>query len=128
MKVVDAGHKYDLLSLDGEHSQRLQFVKRCDPLDPSKFPGNTDAYPGTTVQSVVRALLDRLRYLQRQVWALENVFVIAALRSVLWLMEVRAARRHGRIYLHGVAFAERAALCVKCGHTQCEHEKGNYGK
>lgn len=130
MKVLDRGHKYELLSLDddkqvgnfsGRFAQILTFVKRCDLARPERFPGNTNAYPGTTVQSVLRALLERMRYLQRQIWSLENVFVIFCLRVALWLMEFRAARRHNKWYLKSLAFAEKSEMCAECGHTICEH-------
>jgi hypothetical protein len=120
--IIDPGHQYMLPSLDGYYPQRLTFVKRCDLANPARFPGNKDAYPGTTVQMVVRTLLDRLRYLQGQHWCLENVGVIFALRSVLWLMEFRAARRHGRRYFKSLSYAENAPLCPECGHTICEHQ------
>jgi hypothetical protein len=99
----------------------LRFVKRVDPDRPWRFPGNTNAHSGTTMQSVIRALLERLKYLQNQVWALENVPIIFALRCSLWLLEFRAARRHHRCYWHGFTFAETSQLCPRCGHTTCEH-------
>lgn len=126
IKVLDKGHRYELLTLDrfgGDYYQELQFVKRCDFENPKRFPGNKTAYPGTTVQSVVRCLLERMRYLQKQVWCLENVFVIFCLRWVLWFMEFRAARRHDRWYFKSLTFAEKAPLCKECGHTICEHER-----
>lgn len=122
MKVLDSGHSYKLLSLDGQLTQVLTFVKRCDLQNPERFPGNQDAHPGTTIQSVLRALLERLRYLQGQVWSAENVIIILFLRFSLWLMEFRAARRHGRFYFHSLKYSELKQMCPKCGHTQCEHE------
>lgn len=122
MRTIDPGHCYQLLTLDGDLAQRLVFVKRHDPADPSRYPGNTTSHPGTTLQSVIRALLERTRYLQRQVWCIENVGVIAALRTCLWLLEWRAARRHGTLYLHTCHYAEHAPMCPVCGHTQCRHD------
>jgi len=118
--IIDPGHSYLLLTLDGELKQTLTFVKRCDRQNPKRFPGNFNSYPGTTVQSVVRCLLERMRYLQRQVWCLENVFVIFCLKWVLWLMEFRAARRHRRLYLKSLHYAENQPLCLSCGHTLCD--------
>jgi len=119
MKVLDPGHRYELASLDGEHRQVLQFVKRCDPKNPGRYPGNQNAYPGTTMQNVIRALLERMRYVQRQQWCVENVVGIVALRVALWLLEFRAARRHGRFYWRSLRFAETAEMCPSCGHTDC---------
>lgn len=121
MQVLDPGHQYRLLSLDGSLEQDLTFVKRCDAARPERFPGNTDAHPGTTMQSVLRALLERLRYLQGQIWSIENGVIIALLRVSLWLLEFRAARRHGRFYPRSLDYAEQAPLCPLCGHTICEH-------
>lgn len=119
--VIDAGHAYDLASLDGEYSQTLTFVKRCDPERPWMFPGNTNAYPGATLQIVIRVLIDRIDYLQKQVWCPENSISTKLLQLVLWLLEFRAARRHGLAYFHGLRFASRAYICRECGHTECEH-------
>lgn len=98
MEVLDQGHRYRLISLDGKHDQELRFVKRCDPDRPWQFPGNREAYAGTTMQSVIRALLERMRYLQSQVWCVENTFIVGFLKACLWLLEFRAARRIGMIY------------------------------
>jgi hypothetical protein len=119
--VIDPGHRYHLLTLDGPLDQRLQFVKRCDMERPERFPGNTNSYPGTTIQSVIRCLVDRLDYLQGQVRCKENAVILGFLRSCLWLLEFRAARRHGRNYWHGLRFAAESPMCPKCGHTACEH-------
>jgi len=122
IEVQDAGHRYQLLTLDGRREpylQTLQFVKRCEP--PERYPGNHDAYPGTTLQSVIRCLLERLRYLQGQFWCVENTLIIGMLRVALWLLEFRAGRRHHRLYLHGLKFAEKTPMCAMCGHTDCRH-------
>jgi hypothetical protein len=60
MKVIDEDHKFDLATLDGYEPIRLTFVKRNNP--PDKYPGNKDAYPGTTTQEVLRALINRSLY------------------------------------------------------------------
>jgi hypothetical protein len=104
IQIIDPGHKYKLPSLDGKHEQVLQFVKRCDPGNPTRFPGNTNAYPGTTIQCVLRALLERFRYLQKQVWAPENI----ACKS---------------LYLVPLSHAEKALMCDECLHTRCHHGK-----
>lgn len=122
MKVIDKGHVYSLLSLDGKYYQILRFVKRHDPVRPWRFPGNTNSHPGTTLQSVIRALIERVRYLQGQLWCFENAVILIALRTCLWLLEFRAARRHGGFYFKGLRFAETAPMCPICGHTICKHE------
>jgi hypothetical protein len=119
--VLDAGHRYELFSLDGAHQQELRFVKRFDLGRPWRFPGNFNGYSGTTLQSVIRVLIDRLLYLQNQIWSVENVAIIKLLRLSLWALEFRAARRHGRSYWHGIRFAATAPMCPECGHTVCNH-------
>lgn len=121
IEILDKGHYYRLPSLDGNGTQPLFFVKRVG----EKFPGNTNAYSGTTMQFVIRALLERMRYLQNQVWSAENVVIIFLLQTVIWLLEFRAARRHNRSYWHSLDFAEKSEACKECGHTDCnqhEHE------
>jgi len=126
IEILDPGHLYKLGSIDGQYPQVLQFVKRYDPQNPWKFPGNNNCYPGTTLQIVIRALLDRIKYLQNQVWCLENSIIKKLLQLTLWLLEIRAARRHKRSYWHGLRFAAESSICMICGHTVCDH-KYKYG-
>lgn len=118
MRIIDPGHYYQLLTLDGDDIQYLRFVKREGP----GFPGNVGYHSGTTLQSVIRALCERVRYLQRQAWCVHNVLLLSLLRVCLWLLEKRAAKRHGKSYWHGLAFAEDTPMCPKCGHTVCDHD------
>jgi hypothetical protein len=126
MKIIDPGHFYFLKVLDkvpgDPDCEPLIFVKRFGP----KFPGNTCGYRGTTMQNVLRALCDRIRYLQNQVWAPENVVILFAFRLALWLLEFRAARRHGRSYFRSLDFAEKAPMCDHCGHTNCQEDHANH--
>lgn len=119
--VLDAGHIYTLSAIDGSCEQTVQFVKRCDLNNPERFPGNKNSYSGATLQMVMRVLLDRLNYLQNQIWCLENWVIIRLLRHAIWFLEFRAARRHGHSYWHGPVFASSAPLCKTCGHTICGH-------
>lgn len=121
IEVKDPGHRYTLLCLDGYDERELRFVKRCSP--PEKYPGNHNAHSGTTLQSVIRCLLERLRYLQGQFWCLENAGCILLLRLSLWLLEFRAGRRHQRLYLRSLSFAETSKMCPQCGHTGCTHHQ-----
>jgi hypothetical protein len=68
MKVLEAGHKYELLSLDGGEPQILTFVKR----EGEGYPGNVGHHPGTTLQEVLRAEIDRGMYVGKLLNA-ENV-------------------------------------------------------
>ena len=118
MKVLDSGHRYSLASLDGDFSQVLQFVKRNDP--PEKYPGNANAYPGTTCQEVLRALLERVRYLRGQIPCVEDDLIISSLQNALFLFELRANRAKGRSIVAGTLEQfELYPICAVCGHTQC---------
>lgn len=120
--TLDAGHKYRLFTLDGDVGQVLTFVKRHDPENPDRFPGNENSYPGTTLQSVIRVLIDRTTYLQGQIPCEENIAVINNLQNCLFLLEHRAMRRHGldasQLTQHKASFG---AMCHVCGHVACNH-------
>ena len=118
MEIIDPGHKYRLLSLDGDIEQILTFVKRSEP--PEKYPGNTNSYPGTTSQDVIRALLDRARYVNQQIPFAENEIVIELLQTCLWLLESRAKRTHSEFLASSPHTIEQEKLCATCGHVECQ--------
>lgn len=101
MRILDPGHKYELdvydvptnqLRLvnaeDFKPRQSLTFVKRCGP----KHPNNQDAYPGTNCQEVLRALLDRVRFLHNQVPCWHNHVIVLSLNTALYMFELRNAQ------------------------------------
>ena len=121
MEVLDPGHNYLLDSYDGGDPIKLTFVKRDQP--PEKYPGNVGHYPGTIVQEVLRALLERCRYVYKQAPNPETEASVELLRMALYLFELRANRIHGRALLLSLGEVERAATCHSCGHIQCgEHD------
>lgn len=120
MKVIDPGHKYKLLTLDGVIEQTLTFVKRFDAKDPTRFPGNYEAYPGTTMQSVIRCLIERIDYLQNQISDDNNLFIRCNLVHCLWLLEDRAARRHGYKFDCLPYEVLTLPMCPHCGHVVCK--------
>lgn len=116
MKVLDPGHEYVLDSLDGELHQTLTFVKR----EGSKYPGNVGSHPGTTMQEVLRALIERAEYVNRQIPCEETFMAISLMKSALLLFELRAARRHGRPLTASVEeVVSGVGKCKKCGHVGC---------
>jgi hypothetical protein len=116
MEVIDAGHDYLLAHLDGDSSQRLTFVKR----EGESYPGNAGHHEGTNMQEVLRVLIDRALYVDGQISCSETKAVVANLRSALLLLELRAARRHGRLLdLHGEERIEILPTCKSCGHIGC---------
>ena len=98
MRVIDPGHLYQLAERDGVSGANslpaLRFVKRVG----DRYPGNKPpAYPGTTIQEVIRALIDRAEYVNRQIPCAETEAAIGALKIALLLFEVRASRVDGRM-------------------------------
>jgi hypothetical protein len=91
MKVLDPGHCYLLDVLDGDAPEELTFVKRVG----DKYPGNTDAYSGTTLQEVLRACIDRVKYVNAQIPDFNNNDVLYHLRATILALEQRAYVRHG---------------------------------
>lgn len=125
MKVLDAGHWYELDLLDadihGSTSHReLRFVKRIG----EKFPGNQEpGYEGTTSQEVIRALIDRQRYVDGQRLCVTNLLVLSNLRMALRWLEVRAAEERGddtaASRILDLLEPETEPTCGHCGHTLC---------
>lgn len=119
MKVVDPGHEYLLDSYDGGEPIRLTFMKREGPM----YPHNAGHHPGTNCQEVIRALLDRVHYLQLQIPCNENLNVISHLRATLLDFERRAAKRHERELPRFLAReVEFQPTCRDCGHIGCRGE------
>jgi hypothetical protein len=125
MRVLDAGHKYLLRNYDCQsgEAQTLVFMKR----EGEGYPGNVGHYAGTNCQEVIRALIDRVLYLDGQIDCAENQVALAGLRSALLAFELRAARRHGRELALDGPNIEQAFTCRVCGHIDCQqdHETGN---
>lgn len=130
MKVIDPGHRYVLGQLDDDGSgvapTALVFVKREGP----GYPGNVGHHAGTNLQEVLRVLIDRVKYLEQQVPHPNNPIIIFALRHSIWLLEQRAAERHGRPFTLEAAgilriedsSIEDAPTCQQCGHIGCSGE------
>lgn len=117
MLVLDPGHVYELRVFDAasEQTAPLAFMKR----EGLGYPFNVGHHAGTNCQEVLRALIDRVKYLQHQIPCPENLIILAGLRSALVAFEIRAARRHGR-ELTFEGDIEDAPTCRQCGHIGCE--------
>lgn len=121
-KILDPGHHFELLTLDGkslDERHHLVFVKRCDKDNPLRFPGNHDSYPGTTLQSVIRCLHSRIAYLDGQHHCEENTEIMLLLRKANYLLEKRAAKRHDLAFDMTADEAIDAPMCPQCGHVTC---------
>lgn len=120
MREIDPGHEYLLDSYDGGESVRLVFMKR----EGESYPFNVGHHPGTNCQEVLRALIARVKYLNRQIPSPYNWMVLCSLRMALLRFEQRAAVRHGRTELPNYSAEdveiELMPTCRGCGHIGCE--------
>lgn len=119
MKVIDAGHKYEVEIYDDKRHVRPQvitFMKRMGP----GYPGNIGSHAGTNCQELLRVLINRVEYLNEQEHHDNNLSIIRMLEQSLWLFEDRAASRHG---IEGFDFVpaniELEPTCKICGHVDC---------
>lgn len=120
MDVLDAGHRYGLTIYDDMDAfpQQIVFMKR----EGEGYPGNVGHYPGTNCQEVLRALIDRVKYLENQISHPCNDIILRCLREALIAFEIRAAMRHGRTLQQTCGlYIEEEPHCPKCGHIGCEH-------
>lgn len=85
MHAIVPGHQYELDHLDGSGKTILQFVSRA-PLHERK--------EGVINQEVIRALIDRVQFLDAEVRWSGNDEIIHHLRMALALHEARAFLRH----------------------------------
>lgn len=116
MKIIDPGHRYETIRLDGPGVEVLQFVKRLG----ANYPGNCGpAVAGTTLQEVLRVLIDRCRYVNAQIPCLETTLAINNLLAALALFEIRAKRVKGKFMSADINQIEAGPICPHCGHVEC---------
>lgn len=124
VEIVDTGHAYRLPSFDGQALQTLIFMKR----EGDGYSGNVGHYPGTNLQSVLRACLDRVIYLQGQIPHENNIAIVCHIKHCLRELEQRAAERHGyNVNAITLDLASFGAMCVVCGHVVCGHSVSDRG-
>lgn len=100
----------------------LVFVKRVG----EKYPGNEGPHPGTTMQEVLRCLIDRIKYVDKQRPHDANEAVLRHFRDALLSLEFRAAELHGRA-ADFIKYADEdepefLPVCNKCMHIGCGGE------
>lgn len=88
MKIIKPGHVYDLQHLESSGAERLTFICRS-----SKAIQHPEEHAGTNTQEVLRALIDRTKYLDGIIDAIENDDTVYHLRMALLGYEGRAYRR-----------------------------------
>jgi hypothetical protein len=86
MRVLDPGHRYALANLEGGGETELQFFK-----DPKLHGGKGAA--GPSCQEVLRAVIARVKELDREKFDVENAGIIYDLRHAIAGFEARAIRR-----------------------------------
>lgn len=118
MIVADPGHYYFLDTLDGGEAQVLTFVKR----EGDGYPGNVGHYLGTNIQEVLRAVVDRLKYVDNQIASEYSQMALRHVKEAIYCLELRAAERHNRPVTFGVDGAVYGDTCKKCGHVGCVGE------
>jgi len=119
VKVLDPGHRYELPHLDGDGTTTLTFVKR----EGEGYPGNVGHHEGVIMQEVLRALIDRAEYVDRQIPSAATSLAIECMQRACALLETRAAVRHGR----EIPLAHHAVYGTPhkdCGHVGCNGECG----
>lgn len=90
MRVLDPGHQYELddIHFDSEkessYKQMLVFVKRFR---------NSQNHTGTNCQELLRVLIDRVQFLDKELPWTGNEEILSSLRKALILFEARALIR-----------------------------------
>lgn len=87
MRTIVEGHRYLLSHLDGNEVTTLQFVQR------NRHNPSLPNIEGVTSQEVCRALIDRMKFLDKQAPSPVNKDIIHHLRMVIALHEARALIR-----------------------------------
>jgi hypothetical protein len=97
MKVLTAGHKYELANFEkkDEAGQVIQFIEKLPEGGVSGNPLYT-VNDGTTNEEVIRMLLDRMNSLQAKFPCRENACAITKLDEALMWLEKRTRDRIAR--------------------------------
>ena len=88
MKVIDPGHIYELRQLGDENTQTIRFIKRS-----GGAVQYDQGWAGLQTQEVLRALIDRTKYLNSLLPCQETSEAVRHLEMALYWYEVRAFRR-----------------------------------
>jgi hypothetical protein len=88
MKVLELGHIYQLAHLDSDGHESLTFIRRN-----SKAITHASEHAGTNSQEVLRALIDRTKFLNDIIPCEETQDALWHLRMALFCYEARAWRR-----------------------------------
>lgn len=103
MKCELEGHEYSLTRLDGEGVECLNFVNRNHSKDK----------PGTNNQEVLRVLIDRVKFLEKELRLGGNEKILYHLRMVVILHE---SRHLERLVERGKINPEKISVSSEDGH------------
>lgn len=115
MKVIEAGHVYEVEHVDGDKTQAITFVRRRGADGELLLP--EDRHEGILAQELLRVLIDRVLYLYAERPCDEDTRIVEHLRSALVQFEARASRRT----IEKLAMPEKAEPCPYCHHLLCAH-------
>lgn len=117
MKILDPGHDYlvDVYSPHGTETNfefGIGFVKKIG----ENFPGNEGAPKfGTNCQELLRVIIDRVKYLNKQKPSAHNRNIYQHLIAALAEFEIRAAHLKGQSFVPHEDI-EDMKPCKICGH------------
>jgi ribosomal protein S3AE len=89
LRIIEAGHIYELQHLESDGIEKLTFIKRSSK---AINYGDTE-HAGTNTQEVIRALINRTEFLYDILPAVETKDAAYYLRMALFCYEARAYRR-----------------------------------
>ena len=95
MRVLTAGHKYEMDSFEGGEPQLLQFIEKTRSVDESCAQLFT-INDGTTNEEVLSVLINRMSFLQEMCPCDENIAAIGHLAAALEVLNSRTADREKR--------------------------------
>ena len=89
MRVITPGHKYELDNFEGDKKKYLQFIQK-DPLTTSPEDDNykdlITIENGTTTEEVLKVIVDRFAYLNKQFPSRKNSIILTKLEeSLMWI-------------------------------------------
>lgn len=96
MKVITVGHKYELPSFENGTPQTIQFIEKTQVTTGPDHTKLETVNDGTTNEEVLKALIDRLQYLNGKFPCRENAIVITKLEESLMWLNKRTADRLAR--------------------------------
>lgn len=97
MKILTAGHRYELASFEGGEPQVIQFIEKRPAKKDKDADGQLVTFKdGTTNEEVLAVLIDRLQFLQEKVPSEEGFLAHKRMKDALMWLNKRTADRQAR--------------------------------